>query len=98
MNTTDLINKARAATGLTDLGDSTVLEGLERLVRASDQEARLSTTGAQRWEANIVNVLANRLRIVEYLRAHPELLERPIERPMFVFGLPRTGTTLTINL
>lgn len=54
--------------------------------------------GAQRWEANIVGILSNRLRIVDYLKQHPELLQRPIERPMFVFGLPRTGTTLTINL
>ena len=98
MNATDLIDKARAATGLADFGDSTVLEGLEILVRAADREANLSTVGAQRWEANIVNILSNRLRIVEYLKEHPELLDRPIERPMFVFGLPRTGTTLTINL
>jgi hypothetical protein len=98
MNATDLIDKARAATGLADFGDSTALEGLEILVRASDQEANLSTAGAQRWEANLVKILSNRLRIVEYLKQHPELLVRPIERPMFVFGLPRTGTTLTINL
>jgi hypothetical protein len=45
-----------------------------------------------------VGYLSNRLRIVDYLRRHPDLLERPIEAPMFVFGLPRTGTTLTINL
>jgi hypothetical protein len=98
MNTKDIIDKARAATGLTDMGDLAVLEGLEILVRASVQEACLSETGTQRWEANLVNTLANRLRMVEYLKHHPELLERPIERPMFVFGLPRTGTTLTINL
>ena len=98
MNAGDIIGRAQAATGLSDLGDPTVLEGLERLVRASDEEASLSKAGAQRWEANIVNFLSNRLRIVDYLKAHPELVDRPIERPMFVFGLPRTGTTLTINL
>ena len=42
--------------------------------------------------------LANRLKIVDYAKRHPELTERPIEKPLFVFGLPRTGTTLTINL
>src|SRR5579862_4298260 len=98
MNVGDIIAAAQAATGLSDLGDPTVLEGLERLVRASDEEAALSTAGAQRWEANIVKIVAHRLRIVDYLKKHPELLARPIERPMFVFGLPRTGTTLTINL
>lgn len=94
----DIVAKARQATGLSDLGDPFVLEGLEKLVTASNEEARLSAAGAPRWEATIVSTLANRLRIVDYLKRHPELLDRPIERPMFVFGLPRTGTTLTINL
>src|ERR1700761_6754234 len=48
--------------------------------------------------ANLVSTLADRLRIIDYLNKHPELQERSIDKPMFVFGLPRTGTTLTINL
>jgi hypothetical protein len=98
MNTDDIISKARAATGLFDLGDPAVLEGLTILVNASNTEASLSAAGAPRWEASLVSFLSNRLRIIDYLKQHPELLKRPIERPMFVFGLPRTGTTLTINL
>ena len=107
MRVTELITKAQEITGLADLGDPAMLEGLEMLVRASNEEARLSEAGAQRWEASLVNTLANRLRIVDYLKHHPDLLERPIERPMFVFGLPahryhphhqsaecRSGTTL----
>lgn len=98
MRVDDIIAKAREATGLTDLGDPAALEGLEVLVKASNEEANLSEAGAPRWEAQLVGTLANRLRIVDYLKKHPELLERPVERPTFVFGLPRTGTTLTINL
>jgi hypothetical protein len=98
MRVDKMIAKACENTGLADFGDAAALEGLERLVKASNEEARLSAVGAQRWEASIVSTLSNRLRIVDYLKRHPELLERPIERPMFVFGLPRTGTTLTINL
>ena len=98
MTVDELIAKARSATGLDDLGDPTMLEGLERLVAAGNTEARLTEVGAPRWEASLVATLSNRLRIVDYLKGHPELLERPIDRPMFVFGLPRTGTTLTINL
>jgi hypothetical protein len=94
----DIIAKAQQATGLSNLGDPTVFDGLELLVNASNTEANLSAAGAQRWEANLVGILSNRLRIVDYLERHADLLQRPIERPMFVFGLPRTGTTLTINL
>lgn len=98
MQVDEIIAKAREATGLADLGDPATLEGLEVLVKASNEEARLSESGAQPWEAMLVGTLANRMRIIDYLKRHPELLERPVERPMFVFGLPRTGTTLTINL
>jgi Sulfotransferase family len=98
MDVETIIARAEQATGLSDMGDPSAREGLERLVAASNDEARLSEVGAERWENSIVATLANRLRIVDYLKGHPELLERPIEKPMFVFGLPRTGTTLTINL
>ena len=98
MQTEDILSKARAATGLSDPGDPAALDALERLVEASNEEANLSAVGAQRWEANLVGILSNRLRIVAHLGKHPELLARPIEKPMFVFGLPRTGTTLAINL
>jgi hypothetical protein len=93
-----IIANAQAATGLTDIGDPAALEGLEVLVKASNEEAELSERGAPMWEASITAYLVNRLKIVDYLKQHPELLDRPIEKPTFVFGLPRTGTTLTINL
>ena len=98
MQTEDILSRARAQTGLSDLGDPAALDGLERLVKSSNEEANLSAVGAQRWEANLVRFLSNRLRIVDYLKQHAELSARPIEEPMFVFGLPRTGTTLAINL
>jgi len=98
MNTADIIERARKATGLSELGDPRALEGLEILVKACNEEARLSPAGAMRFQETLTSVLGNRLRIVDYLRKKPELMQRPVEKPMFVFGLPRTGTTLTINL
>ncbi|MDP9140975.1 MAG: sulfotransferase [Pseudomonadota bacterium] len=98
MNAAELIAIASKTTGLTDLGDPKAVEGLEVLARASTDEARLSSAGVMRWRENLIGILCNRLRIVDYLKKHPELLQRTVEKPMFVFGLPRTGTTLTINL
>lgn len=98
MQVKDIISKAQLATGMSDLGDSSVLEGLEKLVQASNEEAHFTAAGAAQWETSILDTLTNRLRIVDYLKHHPDLLDRPVDRPMFVFGLPRTGTTLTINL
>lgn len=93
-----LIEAAERQTGLAELGDEAMLVGLDTLVHALNTEARLTEAGEQRMAASITATLANRLRVEDWLREHPDLLDRPIERPMFVFGLPRTGTTLLINL
>jgi len=98
MNIQSIIASAEQQSGLNNFGDPTVFEGLNKLVDALNTEAKLSASGEKRMEANIVGTLVNRLRVEDYLAKHPELLQRPIDRPMFVFGLPRTGTTLVINL
>ena len=43
-------------------------------------------------------VMTNRLRIEDLLKRHPEILEVPIDRPIFIAGLPRSGTTHLVNL
>lgn len=39
--------------------------------------------------------LVNRLRVRRLRAAHPAIADEPIERPVFILGLPRTATTLT---
>ena len=65
---------------------------------ADANAAGLSDSGHARMEANVVDLLSQRLRTTDYLAQRPELLERPVESPVFVFGIPRTGTTLLSNL
>ena len=98
MQVQELIANARQQTGLSRLGDDGITEALTRLVDALNSEAKLNERGAQSVENNLVDALANRMRVEDYLDRHPELLERPVEKPLFVFGLPRTGTTVVINL
>jgi hypothetical protein len=98
LDATKLLAAARLQTGLHDLGDDSILEGLTIYVAALNKEAPLSDRGWQSLERVLLNNLVNRLRVENYLRQHPDLLQRPVEKPLFVFGLPRTGTTLTINL
>ncbi|MGH7336594.1 MAG: sulfotransferase family protein, partial [Myxococcota bacterium] len=45
-----------------------------------------------------VRCAANRLHIRALLRAHPEIRDVAIERPIIVVGLPRSGTTHLVNL
>ena len=98
MTVEEVIAAASAETGLTDIGDVSVLDGLQRLLTAYDEEARFTERGSQMAHGDLVNNMAVRMRIEGWLKEHPELLDAPIEKPLFVFGLPRTGTTLAINL
>lgn len=98
MDANELIREARETTGLENIGDDSIFASLKVLVDSLNNEAQLSERGQQNVARDLVNTLANRLKVEDYLAHHPQLLDRPIDKPMFVFGLPRTGTTLVINL
>ena len=98
ITTEGLLAKAARQTGLEDLGELPFRDALEMLVASVRNEAGLHDRGMATFERSLLGYLSNRLKIVDYLKHHPELLDAPVEKPMFVFGLPRTGTTLTINL
>jgi len=46
----------------------------------------------------VVSLLAERLRIEDAWKQHPEIREVPIVAPMYLTGLPRTGTSALLNL
>ncbi|MCJ2186872.1 sulfotransferase family protein [Novosphingobium beihaiensis] len=98
MTVDDVIKAAQAQTGLTGFGDPAILEGLEVLLKSYASEAHFSERGAQMAHGDLVKWMAIRMQIEDWLARHPDLLDAPVEKPMFVFGLPRTGTTLVINL
>ncbi len=98
LNAEMLLQKAAAQTGLSDFGDDAFREPYELLLRSLRDEARLNTQGVIMLQRTILRLLANRLRTEEAFTAHPEMAETPIERPLYILGFPRTGTTLLHNL
>ena len=94
MEAGQLIETARARTGLDDFGADTWREGLEILVRSFDEEADLSDAGRQMSSDMLVGSLVMRLQIEDWYRRHPEIDEQEIVAPLFVLGLPRTGSTV----
>jgi hypothetical protein len=89
-----LVAEASATTGLDDFDGTEWREGLDLLVDSITADAQLSEVGELAVSAQITSNLTNRLRIVDWVRTHPEVVHAPVERPRFVLGLPRTGTTL----
>jgi hypothetical protein len=94
----DLMAAAVANTGLSDFGDPWFRQGLGVLVRALENEARLTLVGRVMARAEIQRILQNRLSVEAELRAHPEIEGRPVEAPIVVTGLGRTGTSLLHDL
>lgn len=93
----ELIERARKETGLERFDDESFREGLDLYL--SDYNTNPRTEELNDRNADyVVKALSDRLRIEDALRQRPELLQRPVERPVFVFGVPRTGTTLLSNL
>lgn len=92
-----LIELAHQATGLHRFDNDSYREGLDILIADLNKNERVEQAH-QRLVGDLVRALSNRLKVTEYLEQRPELLERSIEKPVFVFGVPRTGTTLLSNL
>lgn len=88
-----MLAAARAATGLDDFGPGRWREHLRVLLRAYDEQARLTEAGRRMVQGELGAALAARLACVEAWKRRPEVLQREIRRPIFVLGLPRTGTT-----
>jgi len=92
-----LIAEARAATGLEDFGEPDPREGLAVLL-STYERVGLRAGGRKRTHGRVVQLLANRLRIEKAFHDHPEIRRRDIVRPMYLTGLPRTGTSALFNL
>lgn len=85
-------------TGLSDFGDEGFRERLLEWLAAVDEDVDLGPLGRASVFGNCVRVLSHRLRLQELLKRHPEILSVPIEKPIIVAGLPRSGTTHLVNL
>jgi hypothetical protein len=88
-----LLNKACAQTGLDDFGDESFREALRVLLRSYETEAQLSFVGRICVHGDLVRLLNNRLRLIADRRRHPGIAAEVIRRPLFITGLPRSGTT-----
>ncbi|WP_214400879.1 sulfotransferase family protein [Pseudonocardia lacus] len=94
----DLLDAASAKTGLAEFGDRWFVEPLSVLVASLNDEARLSPLGLDLTRRRLIALLADRLRLREFQRRHPEVLDEPVRVAAAICGLPRTGSTLVHRL
>ena len=93
-----LAQASQLANGLSDFGDPSFREGLEVFLESAKTEGQLTDIGIAAAEGMALGNLVNRLNVVEWHRTHPDLASTQVESPIFLIGLPRTGTTALSHL
>lgn len=85
--------EAAELTGLDDFGQQDYLEGLRVLLASLEEEAGLTQAGVEQARAELTEILVGRLLSERGWADHPEYADVPVERPVFITGMPRTATT-----
>jgi hypothetical protein len=89
----DLLRSAERRAGSSAFGAWPIEEPLERLLESYRDEADLTTLGRITVRELLVSLLENLLRLEEQRAANPAIEREAVADPVFIIGLPRTGTT-----
>lgn len=98
INADKIVEMAHALTGLPHFEGSSGYVRLGEFVEVANRYGRLSESSEGLIEGGLINSLMVRLQIESYVHTHPELAAQRIERPVFVLGMQRSGTTLVHRL
>ena len=71
-----------------------VEQGLRIMVKSITEEGLPSPFGALAIKKQFESTVYSRLKIEQFLAANPEIEKAEINEPVFIIGMPRTGTTI----
>ena len=94
----ELLDRAVERTGLDDFGSPDFWEGLDMMLESLAADAPYGPADRAAAIGLIARRLDNRLQVEAWLAAHPAAAAAPIEEPVSIVGLPRTGTTALGNM
>jgi hypothetical protein len=81
-----------------DFAERSFVHPLAHLLEACNEEADLSVFGIRALRIDVLRCLRSLLHFDEIEAACPSVLSRPIRAPVFITGMPRSGTTLLHRL
>tara|TARA_Y100001968_G_C19433556_1_gene758363 strand:- start:661 stop:1920 length:1260 start_codon:yes stop_codon:yes gene_type:complete len=97
LNPDAIRQQAARLAGSHDIGDSACLERMDKVLsEVRDNDA--TSLSYLYFNSLTKRALVSRAKQQSYCKAHPEIRDIPIQRPVFVLGFPRTGTTILQNL
>ena len=94
----ELLDAARRESGLEDFGGDAFLTPYRIFLRACEDEAKLHALGRLLVRGDVLTWLRNRLQLQDARKRDARIAEQRIARPIFITGLPRTGTTILHEL
>ena len=94
----DVIETAKRRCGLDDFGGGDFFEGLSRLIDSCQRESQLNLIGRIVLRADLIRTLCSRLFMQQDREVYPSIARQEIHEPLFIVGLPRSGTTLLHTL
>jgi hypothetical protein len=94
----NIVRTAARAANSNQFGDGSFLDALPIFFEAIAREADLTWLGRVMCRQSLLGFLQNRFSVYRHRADHPEVAGVPIERPLFIVGFPRTGTTILHNL
>jgi hypothetical protein len=93
-----LIDKACRRAHCESFDDERIREPLRILLSACRREANLNLVGELAFHSDTTRLLSNLLKIRADMRRWTDIAEQPIRQPIFIMGLPRSGTTFLHRL
>jgi hypothetical protein len=94
----NLIKTAKRRCRLDDFGQGDFFEALSRLLESCQREARLNLIGKIALRTDVLQTLHSRLQMTRDRQLYPKIAQQEIREPLFIVGLPRSGTTLLHSL
>ena len=89
----EVVERAQALTDVEDPDPTHFVENLEAVVGSMNDEAALTPEGVEANVGMLAVALRNRIEVDRYVADEPGVDASPIARPIFLTGLPRSGTT-----
>ncbi len=93
-----MLESAAKKFGSHDFGDDRFLEGLRILCHSLSADANLHAAGRFFAKSLVLSALGCRLELSQRWREYPEVLKTSIEKPIFIVGSARTGTSFLFDL
>ncbi len=93
LDANDILQRVRKKTGLQGPAPGWDQGGLEMLVWSLNNESQLNTFGRIATRQMLVGLVSNYVTLNDWFDKHPEEEQQVIEKPVFIVGLPRTGTS-----